>query len=125
MEGINRTPQSDGDRPWLAGTANCATLVGLTSSLIFTSLREAQLRTSWCSCWSLLLTGTEAEAWLSLLGHVTTVAYLTLLNWTVEVFVELPQRTFLNRSTSLYPFFSPTSGGWWATKEVKVFKSHH
>ena len=46
MEGINRTPQSDGDRAWLAGTASCAMLVGLTSSLIFASLREAQLRTS-------------------------------------------------------------------------------
>ena len=38
---INRTPQSDGDRAWLAGTASCAMLVGLKSSLI-----EAQLRTS-------------------------------------------------------------------------------
>ena len=46
MEGINRTPQSDGDRAWLAGTASCATLVGLKSLLIFASLREAQLRTS-------------------------------------------------------------------------------
>ena len=46
MEGINRTLQSDRDRTWLAGTASCATLVGLESSLIFTSLREAQPRTS-------------------------------------------------------------------------------
>ena len=46
LKGINRTPQNDGDRAWLAGTASCATLVGLTSSLIFASLREAQLRTS-------------------------------------------------------------------------------
>ena len=46
MEGINRTLQSDRDRTWLAGTASCATLVGLESSLIFASLREAQLRTS-------------------------------------------------------------------------------
>jgi hypothetical protein len=46
LEGINRTPQSDRNRAWLAGTASCATLVGLTSSLIFASLREAQLRTS-------------------------------------------------------------------------------
>ena len=46
MEGINRTPQSDRDRAWLAGTASCAMLVGLVSSLIFASLREAQLRTS-------------------------------------------------------------------------------
>ena len=42
--GINRTPRSDGDRAWLAGTASCAMLVGLRSSLIFTSLRE---RRSW------------------------------------------------------------------------------
>ena len=34
MEGINRTPQSDGDRAWFAGTASWATLVGLKSSLI-------------------------------------------------------------------------------------------
>ena len=46
LEGINRTQRSDGDRAWLTGTARCATLVGLESSLIFTSLREAQLRTS-------------------------------------------------------------------------------
>ena len=46
MEGINRTQQSDGERAWLAGTTSCAMLLGLTSSLIFTSLREAQLRTS-------------------------------------------------------------------------------
>ena len=51
MGGINRTPWSDRDRAWLArawlaGTASCATLVGLESSLIFTSLREAQPRTS-------------------------------------------------------------------------------
>ena len=35
-----------GERAGLAGTAGSATLVGLTSSLIFASLREAQLRTS-------------------------------------------------------------------------------
>ena len=46
VEGINRTQWRDGDRARLAGTASCAMLVGLTSSLIFTSLREAQLRTS-------------------------------------------------------------------------------
>jgi hypothetical protein len=33
-------------RAWLAGTAGCVTLVGLSSSLIFASLRDAQLRTS-------------------------------------------------------------------------------
>ena len=72
MEGRNRIPQSDGDRAWLAGTASCATLVGLLSSLIFTSLREAQLRTSpGLSGFLLLLTHAKAEAWLSLLGSAT------------------------------------------------------
>jgi hypothetical protein len=47
LEDINRTPpQSDIERAWLAGTASCARVVGLLSSLIFTSLREAQQRTS-------------------------------------------------------------------------------
>lgn len=47
MEGITRTPQRDRDRAGLAGTVSCAMLVGLTSSLIFASLREeAQQRTS-------------------------------------------------------------------------------
>ena len=46
LEGINRTPQSDRDRAWLAGIASCAMLVGLDSSLILASLREAQPRTS-------------------------------------------------------------------------------
>ena len=41
LEGINRTPQSDADRAQPAGTASCATLVGLRSFL-----REAQVRTS-------------------------------------------------------------------------------
>lgn len=44
--GINRTRWRDGDTTWLAGTANCATIVGLVSSLMFASLRETQLRTS-------------------------------------------------------------------------------
>ena len=46
FKGINRTLRSDRDRAWLAGTARCARLVGLESSLIFSSLREAQPRTS-------------------------------------------------------------------------------
>jgi hypothetical protein len=46
LEGINRTPRSDGDGASLAGTANCAMLMGLVSSLIFASLRKAQPRTS-------------------------------------------------------------------------------
>jgi hypothetical protein len=37
---------SDRGRSWLAGTASCAMLVGLTSLLIFASLRGAQLRNS-------------------------------------------------------------------------------
>ena len=47
-------------------------------SHIFTDLhfpgRDTAENFSWGSCWFLLLTGAEAEAWLSLLGHVTTVA---------------------------------------------------
>ena len=46
MEGRSRTSWSDKDRAWLAGTASCATFLDLESSLIFASLREAQLRTS-------------------------------------------------------------------------------
>ena len=46
LEGINRTPQSDGDRAWLAGTDSCAMLAGLESSLIFASLGEVQPRAS-------------------------------------------------------------------------------
>ena len=44
----------------------------------------------WCPCWSLLLILAKTETWLSLLGHVTTVANLTtkLDCWCVcEVFV--------------------------------------
>ena len=49
--------------------------MGLESLLIFVSLRETQLRNfSWCPSGSLLLTGAEAEAWLSLLGPVTVAA---------------------------------------------------
>ena len=75
-----------GEKAWLACTASCITLVGPASSLIFTFLKEAQLRTSpgvpvSPSC----CIGAEAEAWLSLLGHATTVANLTLLNWTAGV----------------------------------------
>ena len=87
MEGINRTPWSDGDRVWLAGTASCAMLVGLTSSadLHFPERGTAE-NFSWCSCWSLLLTGAKAEAWLSLLGLITAVvAKPTLPNRTTGV----------------------------------------
>jgi hypothetical protein len=41
--GYKHDSLNDGDRAWLAGTASCATLVGLMSPLIFASLREAQL----------------------------------------------------------------------------------
>jgi hypothetical protein len=76
LEGINRTQQSDGDRAWLAGTASCATLVGLTSSQIFSSLPWERHRWEVLLVFllALLLTQAEAEAWLSLLGCVTTVA---------------------------------------------------
>jgi hypothetical protein len=59
----------------LAGRAGCAML----GSHIFADLRFAERGTvknfSWHSCWpwALLLTSAEAEAWLSLLGGVTTV----------------------------------------------------
>ena len=43
---------------------------------------------SWCSYWSLLPTGAEAEAWLSLLSHVTAVANPTLPSWTAGVFLK-------------------------------------
>ena len=56
---------------WLAYRASCATLVGLKSSLIFSSLRDMG-QNSWHSSWSLLLTCAEAEAWLSLPGRATT-----------------------------------------------------
>lgn len=45
MEDVNGTPQSDGERARLAGMASFATLVGLMSSLVFASLREALQRT--------------------------------------------------------------------------------
>jgi hypothetical protein len=56
LEGITRTWQDDKERTWFAGTASCAMVVGLPSSLIFASLREAQSRISpgvlaGPSCW--------------------------------------------------------------------------
>ena len=47
-------------------------MMGLTSSLIFASLRDTAEDFSWQSSWSLLLTHAKAEAWLSLLGRATT-----------------------------------------------------
>ena len=41
LESVSRTPQSDTDRARLDGTASCATIVVLRSSL-----RQAQVRTS-------------------------------------------------------------------------------
>ena len=60
-------------RTWLAHRASCAMLEGLSSSLIFTSLREAQPRTypGVPSSWSLQLNQVEDEACLSLLGSAT------------------------------------------------------
>ena len=79
------SPNSAGGRAWLAYRASRAT-VGSMSSLIFPFTERGTAENfSWCSCWSLLLNQAEAEAWLSLLGHVTTVANPTLLNWTAGV----------------------------------------
>ena len=85
MEG----PQNDQDSAWLAGKASCATRVGRLP--VFPDLHFPERGTAenfWCFCWSLLLTCAKAEAWLSLLGHVTTVANPTLLNWTAGVSVK-------------------------------------
>ena len=91
----------------------------------------------------------EAEAWLSPLSRATT-ADLCLLSrhyqtglWNVCEWIKLPLLTwdlncqfpskedgsfskepFLNRSTSSVSFLT-TSGGWWATRDVKTFKNHH
>jgi hypothetical protein len=46
LEGINRTPHSNEVTALLLGTTSFTMLVDLTSSLIFASLREPQLRTS-------------------------------------------------------------------------------
>ena len=45
-------------------------------------LERGTVENFWRSCWSLLLTQAEAEAWLSLLGCVTAVANPALPNWT-------------------------------------------
>ena len=68
---INR-PSAQG---WQARTARFARRLSLTysSSPIFTSPREHGRELLQDSCWSLLPTGAGlAEAWLFLLGHVTT-----------------------------------------------------
>jgi len=86
LEGTNRTPQGDRERPWLAGTANSATPMGFQSLLIIIFPEIDTIENfSWCYCLSALLTQAEAEGWLSLLGLVTTVAELTLTNWTAGI----------------------------------------
>ena len=106
------------------------------------------------SLWVPPADSSQAEAWLSLLGTSTTAdscllaqfywAGLLVYLWSfasgltccccflwTELLIswqcrwDLFQRTFLNRSTSLYPFFSTTPGGWWARREVKLFKNHY
>jgi hypothetical protein len=127
-------------------------------SWIFVDLCFAETGTAknvWWFCRSLVLTHSESEAWLSLLGSATAAdsyllswLYRTGLlwyPWSVWEWTELPlpanlwteqliskqhrlelfQRTSLNRSASLYPFFSITSGGRWVTREVNTFKNHH
>jgi hypothetical protein len=79
----NRTPPSVGERAWLADTSSCTPLMCLESSLIFASLRETEPRTSSVSV------SPSWPGWL--LGHVTAVANLTLLNWCIcEVFASRP-----------------------------------
>ena len=85
LERINRTPWSDRERAWLAGTASCAMLVSVKSLKIFVSLRHKAENLFWCSCWSVLPTQAKAEGWLSLAGHVTAVANTPLPNWTADV----------------------------------------
>jgi hypothetical protein len=58
-------------------------LVGLKPSL--TLPERGIAKNFWCSCWFLLLTQAEAEAWLSLLGHVPAVANQTAMTWTAGV----------------------------------------
>ena len=71
MEGIKRTPQSDGDRGWLPGTASCTRFVDLASLFIFAVLKGTTKNFSWPPSESLLLTQAKAETWLSLLVSVT------------------------------------------------------
>jgi hypothetical protein len=106
-------------------------LVNLASSLIFHFTERGTAENSWHRpSVSLMLTQAEAEAWLSLLGQVTTIANPILPNWSAGVSVkwigyhclltcelnclisrqhrwELIQRTFLNRSTSTSSFLFP------------------
>lgn len=78
LEGVFRTPWSDGDSI-------------ASGSCIFTHLHfpERDSENFWGSSWSLLLTGAEAEAWLSLLGCVIAIANWTELDcWCIrDVFV--------------------------------------
>lgn len=59
------------------------------------TLPFAERGTAKNSCWSLLLTCTQAEAWLSLLGSASGVDLVwicvyqpTLLNWTADASVQ-------------------------------------
>jgi hypothetical protein len=89
-EGINRTPQTvtEGELGLLIELSMQCLLCNACGSTttIFIDLCFVRRGTagnfSWCSCWpwSLLLTQAEAEAWLSLLGHVTSLANPTLPN---------------------------------------------
>jgi hypothetical protein len=82
-EGINRSPPRTVTKAVLGLLIELAVqpLWSHTSLMMFTSLRNAQLRTSHgVPPGSLLLTRAKAEAWLSLLGSATT-ADSCLLSW--------------------------------------------
>ena len=105
----------------------------------------------WHSCWpwSLLLISAETEAWLSLLGLITAVANpvdsIKLDCWCIyEILYRamnltagfqttqtaVAPKNFLSKQVhshlpTPYSFFAIASGGWWAKREVKVFKNHH
>jgi hypothetical protein len=66
-------------------------LMGVEFSLIFTYLTRGTAKNFWRSSQSFLLTQAKAEAWPSLLGHVTTISNPTLWNWTDGVSVKCLQ----------------------------------
>ena len=113
-----------------------------------------------CMCWGkrgttspgVLITGAEAQAWLSLLGHVTAAdssllsqfyrTALLVCPWSVSKWIELPlpanlwtelgifrqHRLLLQRTCQIaplppYPFFFTTSGGWWVIRELKHLRT--
>lgn len=73
LEGVFRTPWSDGDSI-------------ASGSCIFTHLHfpERDSEDFWGSSWSLLLTGAEAEAWLSLLVSATDADSTKLDHWCIH-----------------------------------------